>query len=197
MVELWGKKIGFSQTASSRLQQRVNQDESDHFQQSQETATPTQEHEPISQQPPKTHEPSHEQSPIIHESSQEQPPNPPDPTQIQESPQPVTLELMEEESSDTSRKALVDERSYASIIKTPIATPITPTPDDTTINDDNHHHSIFNMSYLRKPSPTEELDTSRTTPSEQIERTSGRKSDAREKSRYTFEYDGFSYVTYR
>ena len=73
MVELWGKKIGFSQTASSRLQQRVNQDESDHFQQSQETATPTQEHEPISQQPPKTHEPSHEESPIIHESSQEQP----------------------------------------------------------------------------------------------------------------------------
>ena len=192
MVELWGKKIGFSQTDSSRLQQRVNQDESDHSQLSQDTAK----HEPILQQPPKPQEPYQEQPPILNESSQKQPSKPPNPTQILKSAQPAALEPMEEESSDTSRKALVDERSYASITKTPIATPITPSPNDSIISDDTHHHSIFNMSFLRKPSLTKDLDTGRTAPSEQMERTPGR-SDAREKSQYTFEYDGFSYLTYR
>ena len=163
MVELYGRKIGFEQTSSAS----------------------------ITEPQPEAQKGHQEQQEITIELPQETNADTTTETTIETTTELVTETNIEreqqsnmdiqEENLDTSRKALMDERSYANITKTPMETQVTPSTNATAISDDNHHHSIFNMSFLRNPSSTE-LDTSQTMTSEQRKRT-----------QHTFEYEGFLY----
>ena len=190
MVELYGRKIGFEQTSSSLITEPQQEAHMKEHQDQQEITI---------ESPQEKNAETTTETTIETTTEQEQQPN----MDLQELvSQPITTPM---------------EQSYASITKTPITTPKIPSPNNHTISDDIHHHSIFDMSFPRKPSPTKEHYTSQTIPSEQKEQdvipdgppsvtpsthkaTPVSKTDrtvAVEPTRSTFEYEGFSYITYK